>query len=263
MGITTPLMTHKHLITSLAITLFLFTLNQSCKKPKDPPQDPCANKVMVTALQQDYYHWAHFEKSGPNGTAVWLYAVNWNDWSSKVVPGKSYRIAYKEVKCPDDHMSNKTMNCFAYPLTCIKVTCLEPVNYTTEPSSSCLGSEINPPAFGDYFTHALKGQKINGNQLRLRMGYSGCDRSQMKKFRLALQEVRYRCPEPKMDRVFMAKVVTDDNTVCQAYFEEDVCFDLTPLRTYMLNEQSYDFSKPIVIRLLYRDGKEEDFVYSF
>jgi len=261
MGIAEIIMKRKNIFIYLAVFMAFITLNQSCKKPKDPPKDPCANKVMVKALQTDYYHWAHFETHDQNGSTVWLYAVNWNNWSSKVVAGKQYKISYEETRCSEDHMYNKTMNCFAYPLKCIKITCLEQDRQTTEPLN-CLASEVNTSGFADYFTHALKGSHISGDQFRLRMGYSGCDRSQIKNFRLALQEVRFRCPEPKMDRLFLAKVITNDNLVCQAYYEDDVCFNLTTLRTYLLNEQ-YDFSKPVVIRLIYRDGKEEDFKYSF
>jgi hypothetical protein len=256
-------MKKKNIFKLFLAFVMLLTISEGCRKPKEPvkPIDPCANKVLVKALQQDYHNWAHFEVPSQTETGVWLYAVNWDSWSSKVVSGRQYRIAYEEVQCPENHMYNKTMNCYAHPLKCIKITCLEECKPRTQPSS-CLLSEVNAPGYEDYFTHGLKGTGISGNSLKMKIGFSGCDRSQMNKFRLSILETRQRCPTPKMSRVFLAKAVTDDMLICQAYFEEEICFDLSTLKDYIVL-QDYDLSEPVVIRVQYRDGTDEDFIYKF
>jgi len=269
MGIYFAIMKKLNLLYFGLMMLVMLTAGESCRKPKDPvkPKDPCANKKLVSALDAGYYYWGHFEITDQNNDNYWLHAVNWSSYSAQVIPGRQYRIAYTEVPCSEDrdYTNNKAGRnplyggCFARPLKCIRITCLEDVKPCTLPRS-CLFSEVNPLTFGDELSYAQKGLLISGDEMKVKIGFSGCDRSQINNFKLLLQETRLRCPDPKIDRVFLAKAITNNDMICQAYFEEDVCFDLSALRTYMMNEQ-FDMSKPVVIRLMYNNDTDQDFIY--
>jgi hypothetical protein len=252
----------KKLVVSTCIVAFtvLLTVFTACRKPRCPekPVDPCANKVFVNALETDYYSFAHFQRPLQGGASEWLYVTNWDEYSSKVIPGMQYKIAYVEVPCPQNKLG-WCGNDGGQPSKCVKITCLEQAGCFEQPKE-CLPSIMNPENFGDAFSHTLEGGSITGNSFKMRIGYSGCSRDQLKDFKLALQETHFRNSDPKLSTVFLAKVVTNNDMTCQAYFEDETCFDLSTLRNYM-SVNNFDLSKPVVIRMEYRDGKTQDFDY--
>lgn len=240
---------------SAAALIILLTFN-ACRKPHKPetPIDPCANKQLVTALQEENYACAHFEMKGQQGLDIWLRAINWKDYSAKVTPGKKYRIAYQELSCPKEGCDVIDPGFGVGETKCIRITCLEPAW-----TDNCLGSVMNPDKFNEQFSNAIKGLKINGDAFNIQVGFSGCDRAAIRNFKLALRFTMTRCPGTD-NRMFLAKVISPDIQICQAYFQEDVCFDLSELRKYMVSE-AYDLSQPVTIRLQNTDGSETDFTY--
>src|SRR5690242_18333081 len=90
-------------ILSISVfSLVLFSLIfQGCRKPK-PVKDPCKDPQLVTATEEGFYFWGHFKTSNSDNTETYLYANNWNEYASRVTPGKRYKIGYKEVPCNEN-----------------------------------------------------------------------------------------------------------------------------------------------------------------
>jgi hypothetical protein len=243
-------------VSLIASTLLILLAFNACRKPHKPetPIDPCANKKLVTALQEENYACAHFAMEGQQGLDIWLRAINWNDYSDKVIPGKKYRIAYQEVTCPKEGCDVIDPGFGIGEMKCISITCLELAEI-----NDCLGSVMNPDKFNEQFSNSIRGLKVNGDAFKIQVGFSGCDRAAIKNFKLALRFTMARCPDNN-NRMFLAKVLSPDIQTCQAYFQEEVCFDLSQLRNYMVAE-AYDMSQPVTIRLQNTGGAETDFTY--
>lgn len=255
----------KKLIVDSAILtcLVLVTVFQSCRKPIEPkPGDPCDNKVLVTALDPQYYYWGHFSLVDKTNVERWLYAVNWSDFSSKVKPGEQYMIAYEEVKytlyCGDNKTGGFCGNQeITHPLKCIKILCLEPFMICREPFT-CLPSSFDQDAFNQRNSDALNGIRIEDNSLKVNLGFSGCDASQIGNFSLLLSELA--TANAGETSIFLAKAANSNDLICNAYFEREVCFELTTLKTYLMTKS---YSKPkAIIRLQLRDGTTQDFEYA-
>lgn len=254
----------KLIIDSTILTcLALVTVFQSCRKPVEPkPGDPCDNKVLVTALDPQFYYWGHFALLDKTNVERWLYAVNWDDFSSKVKPGEQYLIAYEEVKftlyCGDNTKNAGICGTQeAHPLKCIKILCLEPFSICREPVT-CLPTSFDQDIYNSGFSEALEGIRIEDNSLKVKLGFSGCDGSQTGNFSLFLSELP--TANATGSYIFLAKAINGKAWVCNAYFEKEVCFELTTLKTFLMTR---NYARPkAIIRLQLRDGSSRDFEYA-
>jgi len=220
----------------------------SCKKPKCPPTDPCLNTVRVTALERELYGLGHFSYTDPNQTMYYLKAVNWSDYAARIRPGQQYDIAYKEVPCKDNGYTYEGNGiarggCFIPQRKCIIITCLKEVK-----QKGCFETLINPPS-----DEKLKGQIISttgiaGETLNARMGFSGCTENDCA-YQLHLLLETDNTMKPLYKPVFMAEPVnTGKEVTCMAYFEKDVCFDLSALKQWCLL-QNRSMPNGVTIRL--------------
>ncbi len=245
-------------ITVLSLVL-LTTLLNSCRKPPRNPEDPCKHKVTVTATNQDEYYWGHFRLSNPNQTDMYLHVNNWDQYASKVVPGRQYKIAYKEVAC--EHIKGcegQDMNgireggCVLYPNKCIMIECLEEVRQDCFETYTTTENE-----FSNVYSQANSSSGIFGNALRANVSFSGCSASDAVKFKLYAMESGVSGSLP----VWMVKAVNINTDItCQAVFAKEVCFDLTPLSKIIRN--TLYINNEVVIRLVTATGTQ-DFKYKF
>ncbi len=242
----------KKLIQSLAIlalSLFLIGL-QSCRKPK-PKNDPCNNSVQVTALSADANTFAHFSKQDDN-----LFAVNFSSYANQIIVGNDYQISYIEVACVENYGRCGTIapgGCF--PLRkCIQITCLKPV------AMNCLGSELNPNGFDEVNNCMLNLYQVQGRSLKARAGFSACSEAASSNLKLYLQLLPNAGPSNQ--QVWLAKIAYPQTDIytCQAYFEKDLCFDLSAINNhYML----LNMTPPKDVTIRFVKGEENfDFPYT-
>ena len=242
----------KKLIQSLAIlslSLFLVGL-QSCRKPKHN-NDPCKNPIQVTALNADANTFAHFSSQDNN-----LFAVNFSSYANQIVVGNDYLISYVEVACVENSGRCGTIapgGCF--PLRkCIQITCLKPI------AMNCLGCELNPKGYNEAYNCMMNLYQIQGRSLKARVGFSGCSEASSNNLKLYLQLLPNAGPSNQ--QVWAAKVVCPENDtyICQAYFEKDLCFDLTAINNhYML----LNMTPPKDVTIRFVKGEETfDFPYA-
>lgn len=248
--------------TILVLTLVTFTaFVQSCKKPKYPPVDPCVNPYTVTAIDTGMYIYGQFTLTDKQNNTFYLNAINWNEYAHKVVPGRQYKIGYVETECKDDVFAF-TYNiakggCFLPPRKCIILKCLMEVKQT-----GCRESIINPPNFNEESSGAVSSSGIVGNSLYAKVGFSGCSGDDGNYFKLHLSWIPERCgTPPRQNDVFLAKAVNNyDGVTCMAYFEKDVCFDLSAVKNYYMARNS-QMPKSVIIRLMVGE-QSKDFIYS-
>lgn len=243
----------KKLIQSLTVLSLAmsFVFIQGCRKPK-PKEDPCKNPVQVTALDLSQYSFGHFNNQG-----MYLYAVNFSNYANQVVPGNEYQISYVEVQCND--AANRCGNGIAaggcFPQKhCIRITCLKPI------AMNCLGSVLNPANFSELHSSMIDVYGINGRSLKARAGFSGCSETNYSNLRLHLQLVP--TTGPTSSHVWNAKIAYANagDFMCQAYFEKDMCFDLSAINNYymLLNMTP---PKEVAIRFV-KDEENFDFPYA-
>ena len=246
-------------VFSLVLVTLLF---QACRKPKPSPKDPCRNPELVTATEQDMYYLGHFKVGNPDNTETYLYANNWNEYASRVIPGKQYRIGYKEVACDpnkgcyDQRTGGSNIReggCVVYPTKCIMIKCLEEVG------GGCFETQTDPSDFENAYSSATQVSGISGNSLKATVGFSGCGPEDARNFKLYATESPQRssrgCP------IWIAKAVnTFSGYTCEAYFTKNVCFDLTPIknRYQYLNRHE----KEVIIRMVVGEETKE-FLYTF
>ncbi|MES2617702.1 MAG: hypothetical protein V4613_07485 [Bacteroidota bacterium] len=244
----------KHLFVISTLSLVLFV--QSCKEPCHEP-DPCLKPETVTALSVDYYSTAHFSTTEGN----LLFATNWDEYKDKVVPGQSYEMGYTETDC-----GPRTLNYPAHgikeggcvvPQKCIVIECLTLIE---EPKcNDCQASVVNPSTYDTDGSTALNSTGINGNYLNALVGYSGCTDEPFKDYRLHLKHLPLG---ESLNDIFVAKAVNinADNIICQAYWEKEVCFDLSAIKAYF-TANGTSVPEKVIIRLENRDNTTQDFTY--
>jgi hypothetical protein len=136
----------KHFKTLLFPLLICSLLITSCKDTdKDP--NPCDDAVTVMAADISQHSYAHFigdnTLSSFAPTKVYYLAKNWKDFSSKVVQGKLYKLALKEVPCEwgmtgsfgETDSSTKIGRCGTPVNKCIEIICLTEI--IAQPTSNC------------------------------------------------------------------------------------------------------------------------------
>ena len=242
----------KKLIQSLVILSLSFFLVglQSCRKPK-PNNDPCKNPIQVTALNADANTFAHFSWQDDN-----LFAVNFSKYADQIIVGNEYQISYVEVACVDNYGrcgTIATRGCFPNR-KCIQITCLKPV------ALNCLGCELNPKGFDEVNNCMLNLYQVQGRSLKARAGFSGCSEDNSSNLKLYLQLLPNAGPSNQ--QIWLAKVAYPENGtyICQAYFEKDLCFDLSAINNYymLLNMTP---PKDVTIRFV-KDKESFDFPYA-
>jgi len=236
-------------LTVLFLTLFLLGV-QSCRKPK-PNSDPCRNPIQVTSLTTDANASSHF--SGANGQ---LFAVNFSAYANQIIAGNDYQMSYVEVACKDNYSrcgSIAVGGCFPQ-IKCIQITCLKPV------AMNCLGCELNPKGFDQAHNCLMNVYQVQGRSMKARVGFSGCSEANSSDLKLCLQLLPNAGASNQ--QVWLAKVAYPENGtyICQAYFEKDLCFDLTAINNYymLLNMTP---PKDVTIRFV-KDKESFDFPYA-
>lgn len=235
-------------LTVLSLSLMLVGI-QSCRKPK-PNNDPCRNPIQVTALSNDANAYAHF--SGPEGH---LFAVNFSHYANQIMEGNEYQISYVEVACKDKYDrcgSIAVGGCFPQK-KCIQITCLKPI------AMNCLGCELNPKGYNEIYNCLMNVYQIQGRSLKTRVGFSGCSEANSSNLKLYLQMLPNAGPSNQ--HIWVAKVAYPDNSayICQAYFEKDLCFDLTAINNYYMLLNMIP-PKDVTIRFV-KDKESFDFTY--
>lgn len=235
-------------ISVFSLVLFSFLI-QGCKKQPREPKDPCRNAVTVIATETGYYNSGHFKTGNPAGGEIYLKAANWDQYSSVVVPGRHYKIAYKEVPCIEDHYktqgnSIREGGCVVYPSKCIIIQCLQELKVTT-----CFNTKLNPLDYDDAGSSASSSSGITGNSLNAYVGFSGCSENDGKFVLYARQYPDYNQRAP----IWEVKAVNTNNGItCQAYFQKNVCFDLSPIKD-MYATMDINVSE-VIIRVLTGNG---------
>jgi hypothetical protein len=257
----------KHLKTLLFPLLICSLFITSCKDTdKDP--DPCDNAVTVLAADVSQYGYAHF--IGDNvissfaPSQVFYLAKNWNDFSSKVVPGKLYKLAFKEVPCDwcgtgcygDADTAERVGRCGTPVYKCIEIICLTEI--IAQPSNNCYGINFAPEDFSHFFSRAIKPATISNHSLQTEAYFSGCSAEDPVNFRLLISELPTQRPGDPL--VFEAKVEEISNDfICQAVFNKPVCFDLSTLPLYF-TKNNIGIPDQVTIRFHY-GNQEHDLQY--
>jgi len=241
-----------------SLVLLSFVL-QSCKKQPRCPKDPCKNPVTVMALEESYYSWGHFRLTNSDNSDVYLYANNWNEYASKVSPGKQYKIGYREVPCVNregcgDVNGIREGGCVIYPNKCINILCLEEIK------GACFETAINPLDFADVNSSATGSAAIYGNSLKVIVNYSGCSPADALKFRLYAQQLPDMSPAGSIVWDVKAVDVSKDIT-CKALFSKEICFDLSAIKNVYRN-LNMNGQKSVIIRLLINNEFKE-LTYTF
>jgi hypothetical protein len=249
---------NKSILSISVFSLLLFTFFISaCKKPKRP-EDPCKNKVSVIAVNQYEYQWGHFKMRNADKTDIYLYVNNWDQYASQVVPGRRYKIAYKEVDCPE--CNNKLMlgsngiregGCVMFPRKCVEITCFEQIKQT------CFESLLYPADFADVYSQAVSSTGITGNSLDVTVGFTGCGQDDALQFSLYTEQLP--TVNPGGPSIWSVKAInTFPASACDAYFTKRVCFDLTSIK-----DACKDMNQSEAIIRLMLDGTTTDFTYKF
>ncbi len=243
-------------ISVFSFILFVFML-QGCRKQPKHPQDPCKKPFTVMAVEKEYHYWGHFRMTNPDNSDVYLYANNWNQYASKVIPGRQYRIGYREVPCKDNEGCGDKMygiregGCIVYPKKCIMILCLE------EFRKGCFETLVNPFDYDDMHSQAISSTGISGNSLNATVGFSGCSPDQAN-FKLYAEQVPVMSP---IDVWNVKAVNMDRGITCQAYFTKDVCFDLSAIKNHY---KLMNTIPPANVRIRLLIGSEyKEFTYSF
>jgi hypothetical protein len=249
----------KSILSILSISVFslvLFSLLlPGCRKPKCP-EDPCKNPVTVLAVEQDFYLSGHFKLTNADNSETYLFATNWNQYATKVVPGRKYKIGYQEVACTnrDNEGQNgiREGGCVIYPNKCIRINCLEEVG------QSCFDTDLSRVDFDNLYSSAIRTTGVDGSKLNATVSFSGCGPEDVKSFKLFGSELPDMSPSGHP--IWVVKAVnTFDGVTCMAVFEKDICFDLTPIRNHYANTNG---TKEVVVRM--EIGSEtHDFAYKF
>jgi hypothetical protein len=253
----------KTLLFSLLIGSLLFT---SCKDTdKDP--NPCDDAVTVMAADISQHGYAHFigdnTLSSFAPTKVYYLAKNWKDFSSKVTPGKMYKLGFKEVPCEGnligcfgDDSTQKEGRCGTPVNKCIEIICLTEI--IAQPTNNCFGINFAPEDFSHFFSRAIKPATITNHSLQTEANFSGCSAEDAVNFRLLISELPTQHPGDPL--VFEAKVEEISNGfTCQAVFNKPVCFDLSTLPMYF-TKNNIGIPEQVTIRFHY-GNQEHDILY--
>lgn len=254
----------KHLKT-LLFPLFICSLFITSCKDTDKDPNPCDNAVTVMAADVSQYGFAHFV--GDNiissfaPSQVYYLAKNWNDYSSKVTPGKMYKLGFKEVPCDwcgtgcfgNTDSSAKTSRCGTPVYKCIEIICLTEI--VNQPINDCFGVNLEHVDFDNYYSRATQLASITGHSLKTTAYFSGCSNQDPIQFSLALREIPTQNPGGPI--AFDAKVEEVSNGyTCQAVFTKNACFDLAGLASYYL-KNNINLPSDILIRFHYNDQVQE------
>lgn len=259
----------KHLIKhSLFVltTLSLFVFS-SCKE-KDPETTiPCDNPITVTAADVTMYKMGHFIGNDINTlnsfapSQTYYFVRNWKDFESKVIPGRQYKIGFKEVDCGTcqretcgDGTSKYTPRCGMPIYICIELLCIEEVK-----KDDCFSSYIiqADSTYNNLYSKATTTAEIVGNSLKTKSYFSGCSPKDDVNFALELCVLPTTGPMP----VFGAKVKEiDRGFTCQAVFERETCYNLASIKDYysLLN---IVMPEKVMIKFDYGE-KSQDLYYS-
>jgi hypothetical protein len=261
----------KSILSILSISVFSFLLFtfvlQSCKKPRCP-EDPCKNPQTVVAVEQDYYYWGQFKCTNADNSEIYLNATNWNEYASRVVPGRKYKIGYQEVACKErgteELNDSETFTgireggCMLFPKKCIIIKCLEEIPMT--PGSGCLDTELSALNFDDLNSSAISSKGVTGSSLNATVSFSGCSSDAVENFKLYGKELREL--SDRGTHIWLVKAVnTFQGNTCQAYFEQNACFDLTSIKELYKNLNLLN-EKEVIIRLII-GSETQDFIYTF
>lgn len=235
-------------VFSLFIGSFVFS---SCNKHHEE-ENPCDDPVEVIATDPSLYNFGHFvlKDGSTNGFApsqTYLYAVNWNDFSSKFTPGKHYLLGFKYVECKNRETESGSGEdngrCGIPILKCIEICCVKDVK-----AQSCFGLGFDEPDFGHLYSHAVSNSYIENNSLKTTAYFSGCSQNDPVSFRLELQELSLLRPSDS-PTVYVAKVnEINPGYTCMAVFNREVCFDLTEL-TDRYKRNNLDMPEDIILHL--------------
>ncbi len=246
----------KHLKFLFALLLCSSLLFSSCND-HDTDTNPCDNAIVVQAADISQYGYAHFIGSNLISSfapsQVYYLAKNWNDFSSKVVPGKMYKLGFKEVPCEgmtgcfgDTDSTGKTGRCGTPVYKCIEIICLTEI--VAQPNNDCFGLSMEG-SNSDIYSRAVKPGNISNHSLQTEAYFSGCSAQDAINFSLALSELPTQNPGEPL--VFDAKVNEIPNGfTCQAVFTKPVCFDLSSLPLYF-TKNNIAIPDEVIIRFHY------------
>ena len=239
------------------VTLFL-ALAVSCRKPDKPgPGDPCKNLVSVYALDQSETGGrGQFLYDDPDGHRYFLNAENYADYSSKLVPGLQYKIAFKVVactKCPTNENPDRIApgGCIIYETKCIRILCLQEVK-------SCFETRLDVQEFDNEVSQCNSVIGITGDRLDVNITYSGCSSTDNLTYTLDLREMPRRCLGGSP--VYEAKVVNQfKGYTCKPLFNRNICFDLTTIKNYYLTRNAAP-PESVLLRVII-NGQYQELTY--
>ncbi len=251
----------KHSLFVLTIlSLFVFS---SCKEKDPETTTPCDHPISVTATDVNMHNMGHFVGNGRNlyssfaPSQTYYFVRNWKDFESKVIPGRQYKIGFKEVDCGTCQrgcFGDEQGRCGTPILICIELICIEEIT-----KDDCYTSYIvNPDSvYNSMYSKAVTEASIVGNTLKTKSYFSGCSLQDDVNFALELSLLPTSGPIP----VFEAKVrEIDRGFTCQAVFEKQTCFNLASIKDYyaLVNMVMPD---QVMIKFDYGD-KTQDLYYS-
>lgn len=247
-----------HLNLSVSVISLLLVLAISCRKPDKPkPGEPCKDLVTVTAIDpSESGGRGQFLYDDPDGQRYFLNAENWTDYSSRLVPGVQYKMAFKVVpcrKCATTEPVNgiRIGGCIVYPTKCIRILCLQEIK-------GCFETRPYVPEYDNEISACNSIAGISGDKLQMNVMYGGCSSTDNLTFTLDLQQMPRRCIGGSP--VYEAKAVNQfKGYTCKALFSRDVCFDLTPLKNYYMIMNSLP-PETILIRILV-GGQYQELTY--
>lgn len=229
-----------------------------CKEVKEKdPRQKCKNMVEATAIDPATTG-NHFQLHDDQQTL--LFINNIADYN--IEPGGHYKIAFRYENC--DEYVNMTQNAIVdggcvVSKRCARLTCVEQLR-KCETTDGCRNSLVNPRMNGFEKIGVVDAGAITGDNLDLLLGYSGCSEIAVRDLQLALEETPDNGPVD--DYVFIASPVVNHRGefICAAYFENKVCFDLTPLKSIVKTALG-PAPEFVTIRVQLRDQTFEDFRY--
>ena len=196
-------------------------------KPKDPPATTCSVKGTIVRVTCGFGVYGDLWIKTDNGK--YLQPCEQSFMPQVPVDVKEgdqvefgYRVQ-KESSCYSDEI-----RCLAAlpEYQSVTITCIRVID--TKPIDTCPKIVIDPTDYESRFIQILESE-MDGNLLKVKVGYSGCNMVENADFTLSWKgEVAESNPSQARLQLFSPKVA--EGNVCQAYFTNDLCFDVSAVK---------------------------------
>lgn len=197
-------------------------------KPKDPPPTDCSIKGTMVRVTCGFGIYGELWIKTDNGKYLQPCEQSFIP-QVPVIPQEGDRVefGYKKLDkslCDQSHL----IRCMAalpghqsVAISCMRIISSKPV-------------ETCPKVVVDHTNYGVTGiqileSKIEGNLLKLKVGYSGCNMVENEDFSLSWKGA-FMESNPPIARLQLFSPKVAKGNVCQAYFTNDLCFDLSTIK---------------------------------